>query len=153
MAIRDLSFEGAPVLTQVAAPVTDFDDTLAQLVRDMFETMYDAPGRGLAAPQVGVSQRVFVVDTDWKEADPAPKIFVNPEIVAQSSDIQTGQEACLSIPDKTFRVSRPTWVKMAWVDLDGVGHSGKFTGVQSVCICHELDHLNGLLITQTGVLE
>jgi len=149
--VRDLSYEGAAVLTQVASPVDRFDGVLADLVRDMFETMYAAPGRGLAAPQVGVSTRVFVVDTAWKDADPDPMCFVNPRIVAQSDVRHAGTEACLSIPEKSFSVSRPAWVEMAWDDLDGTPQRGRFDGVQAVCICHELDHLDGLLITQTGV--
>ena len=135
---------------QVAGPVERFDGALAALVRDMFETMYAAPGRGLAAPQVGVSTRVFVVDTDWKDAEPEPRCFINPQILAQSDARHTGTEACLSIPGRSFSVSRPVWIDMAWVDLDGAPQSGRFDGVKAVCICHELDHLDGLLITQTG---
>lgn len=152
MGLREIVFEGAPVLTQVAAPVTRFDDGLSDLVRDMFDTMYAAPGRGLAAPQIGVSLRVFVVDTKWKERDPDPMCFVNPRIVAQSDALNMGEEACLSIPDKRFSVARPVWVDMAWVDLDGAPQEARFDGVQAICICHELDHLNGILITQSGVL-
>ncbi len=136
----------------VAQPVVRFDAGLADLVSDMFETMYAAPGRGLAAPQVGVSERVFVIDTTWKDAEPEPMIFVNPQIVAQSQETSTGTEACLSIPGKSFQVSRPVWVDMAWQDLDGVSHSGRFEAVNAVCLCHELDHLDGILITQTGTL-
>ncbi len=130
-----------------------FDDNLATLVRDMFETMYAAPGRGLAAPQVGVSTRVFVVDTDWKDADPAPMIFINPEITSRSEEEALGTEACLSIPGKSFDVSRPLWVELRWRDLDGGVHHGRFEGVKAICICHEFDHLNGLLVTQTGTLQ
>ena len=151
--MRPLRFEGDPVLLETAMPVDAFDDTLATLVRDMFETMYDAPGRGLAAPQVGVSRRVFVVDTDWKEDDPAPMIFVNPQITAKAQEEAVGTEACLSIPDKSFDVSRPLWVELTWQDLDGVTQQGRFSGVQAVCICHEFDHLEGLLITQTGTRQ
>lgn len=152
MALRPLRFDGDLVLLQIAQPVERFDESLSALVLDMFETMYAAPGRGLAAPQVGVSQRVFVVDTTWKEGDPSPMIFVNPKIVAQSSEQETGHEACLSIPDKTYEVSRPRWVDLAWQDLDGATLEGRFEGVQSVCVCHELDHLDGRLINQTGTL-
>jgi len=153
LAIRPIRFEGDPVLLQTAAAVDQFDEGLAALVRDMFETMYDAPGRGLAAPQVGVSRRLFVVDTDWKEADPTPMIFVNPKITARADEQAIGTEACLSIPDKSFDVSRPVWVDLAWQDLDAVWHQARFTGVQAICICHEFDHLNGLLITETGTLQ
>nr|WP_281493267.1 peptide deformylase [Yoonia sp. F2084L] len=153
MAVRPLRFEGDPVLLQTAAAVDQFDDDLAVLVRDMFETMYAAPGRGLAAPQIGVSRRVFVVDTDWKEAEPAPMIFVNPQITARATHEVQGTEACLSIPGKSFDVMRPAWVEVAWQDLDGTAQQARFDGVQAICVCHELDHLNGLLITQTGTLQ
>ncbi len=148
--MRDISLEGAPVLLETAASVTEFGVTLGNLVRDMFETMYAASGRGLAAPQVAVSLRVFVVDTAWKDADPEPMLFVNPQITAQSGTQTDGEEACLSIPGKRFRVSRPDWVELAWQDLDGAPQSGRFEGMQAVCICHEFDHLNGVLITQSG---
>lgn len=152
MAVRDIRLEGDPVLLQIAQPVTQFDADLAMLVRDMFDTMYAAPGRGLAAPQIGVGQRIFVVDTKWKEADPEPLIFVNPRITARADDELHGAEACLSIPGKSFQVPRPAWVEMIWQDLDTVSHSGRFDGVEAVCLCHELDHLDGILITQTGAL-
>jgi len=151
LALREICYEGAPVLLATAAPVSKFDDALGHLIRDMFETMYAAPGRGLAAPQVGVSQRVFVVDTEWKEADPEPMLFVNPRIVTQADTQIDGEEACLSIPDKRFRVSRPAWVELVWQDLDGVVQKGRFEGMKAVCICHELDHLNGILITKSGM--
>lgn len=153
MAVRALRFEGDLVLLRLATPIDEFDDDLAVLVRDMFETMYAAPGRGLAAPQVGVSQRVFVVDTDWKEADPAPMIFVNPQVKARAEEEVVGTEGCLSIPGKSFDVARPAWVEMVWQDLDGAPHEGRFEGIQAVCVCHELDHLDGLLITQTGTQQ
>ena len=151
--MRDLRFEGDPVLLETALAVDQFDEDLATLVRDMFETMYAAPGRGLAAPQVGVSQRVFVVDTEWKEADPAPMIFINPTVDDRAAQEVVGTEACLSIPGKSFDVRRPVWVDMTWQDLDGAAHKGRFEGVQAVCVLHELDHLDGLLITQTGTLQ
>ena len=150
MAIRPLRFEGDPVLLEIAAPAAVFDDALATLVRDMFETMYAATGRGLAAPQIGESARVFVVDMQWKEHEPDPMIFVNPQITAHAEAETTGQEACLSIRGKSFDVSRPVWVELTWQDLDGAVHQGRFDGPLGVCICHELDHLDGLLITQTG---
>lgn len=153
MAARNLRFEGDPVLLETARPVDRFDEALADLVRDMFETMYAAPGRGLAAPQVGVSQRVFVVDTEWKETDPAPMIFINPAVADRAADEVVGTEACLSIPGKSFDVRRPSWVEMTWQDLDGVVHKGRFEDVQAVCVLHELDHLDGLLISQTGTLQ
>ncbi|MEO1637645.1 MAG: peptide deformylase [Pseudomonadota bacterium] len=148
-----LRFEGDPVLAQVALPVTDFDQALAQLAEGMLETMYDAPGRGLAGPQVGLSQRIFVVDTEWKEGAPAPMVFVNPVIVASSGARADGNEACLSIPDKAYTVSRPLWIDAVWQDAEGGGHAARFTGAKAVCFCHELDHLNGVLISDHGVLQ
>ncbi len=152
MAVRPLRYDGDLVLLQVAPPIESFDEGLSALVLDMFETMYAAPGRGLAAPQVGVSRRLFVVDTDWKEGEPAPMVFINPQIVAQSSELVLGEEGCLSIPDKTFEVARPAWVELVWQDMDGAQLRGRFEGVQAVCICHELDHLDGKMINQTGTL-
>lgn len=153
MTLRALRFEGDPLLLQVSEPVTQFDDALATLISDMFETMYAAPGRGLAAPQIGVSKRVFVVDTTWKEAEPTPMIFVNPRIVAQSDAQSTGTEACLSIPGKSYDVTRPAWVQVAWQDVEGNDCTGRFDGADAICICHENDHLDGILITQTGQLR
>lgn len=151
MSVLDLRFDGDPVLRDIAAPVAAFDAGLARLVADMFDTMYAAPGRGLAAPQVGVSQRVFVTDVTWKEGDRTPIAFVNPQIVAQSDDRQSGSEACLSIPDRQFDVPRPVWVEARWIDVDGTVHEARFDGSQAICFCHELDHLNGVLITDHGV--
>ena len=152
MAVLDLRFDGDPVLRAMAEPVTVFDADLARLVADMFDTMYAAPGRGLAAPQVGISRRVFVTDVTWKDADPTPIAFVNPQIMAQSDQTQTGTEGCLSIPGLSFDVPRPTWVQIRWQDTSGATQEARFDGMQAVCSCHELDHLNGILITDTGIL-
>ncbi len=151
MAVLDLRFLGDDVLYAVAAPVTGFDPALAQLANDMLDTMYAAPGRGLAAPQVGVSQRIFVTDVTWKEAKPTPLVFVNPQITAQSDETKVGPEGCLSIPDRSFDVSRPVWIDMKWQGLNGTENSARFDGMQAICACHELDHLNGVLITQSGL--
>jgi peptide deformylase len=149
----DLRFDGDPVLRAVAAPVTAFDDDLELLVAEMLATMYVAPGRGLAAPQVGVSQRVFVIDTTWKEGEPTPQAFVNPQIIARSETTATGVEACLSIPGRAFAVARPTWVELRWHDIAGKVQQGRFDGVEAICICHEYDHLDGVLITDIGVAQ
>jgi peptide deformylase len=151
VAVQDLRFIGDAVLIAVAEPVVDFDPGLARLADDMLETMYAAPGRGLAAPQVGISQRIFVIDVTWKETEPTPLVFVNPQITAQSDALQTGPEGCLSIPDRTFDVPRPIWVDMIWQSVDGTEQTARFEGMQAICACHELDHLNGVLITDTGV--
>ena len=149
----DLRFDGDPVLRAVAAPVTAFDDELELLVAEMLATMYAAPGRGLAAPQLGVSQRVFVIDTTWKDGDANPQAFVNPQIMARSDTTATGVEACLSIPGRSFAVARPTWVELRWQDIAGAVQQGRFDGVAAICICHEYDHLDGVLITDIGVAQ
>ena len=149
----DLRFDGDPVLRAVAAAVTAFDDDLALLVAEMLATMYAAPGRGLAAPQVGVSQRVFFIDTTWKDGDPDPQAFVNPQIIARSKTTATAVEACLSIPDRAFAVTRPIWVDMRWQDIAGDVQQGRFDGVAAICVCHEYDHLEGVLITDVGVAQ
>lgn len=151
MALREVCLIGEPVLRAVATSVAEFDQDLATLIADMFETMYAAPGRGLAAPQVGVSSRVFVTDVTWKDGPRTPIAFVNPEVVSQAEDVVTGPEACLSIPDRAFDVDRPAWVEARWQDVDGAAHSARFEGPQAICFCHELDHLNGVLITDHGV--
>lgn len=151
MAVLELRFLGDAVLSAIADPVVIFDAALARLADDMLETMYAAPGRGLAAPQVGISQRIFVTDVTWKDAAPSPLVFVNPQITAQSDEIQTGPEGCLSIPDRSFDVPRPIWADMSWQAVDGTAQSARFEGMQAICACHELDHLNGVLITDTGV--
>jgi peptide deformylase len=133
-----------PVLRQVCAPVTVFDDALRALIADMFATMYAAPGRGLAAPQVGQAVRVFVMDVGWKTGDPAPVVFVNP-VLTLSTDRAEGPEGCLSIPDTFCDVDRAQSVQVTWQDADGKAQSAAFTGFAAVCIQHEADHLDGIL--------
>ena len=109
-----------PVLRATAGPVEAFDGGLRDLARDLLETMYEAPGRGLAAPQVGLPLRLFVMDVAWKEGDPDPRVFVNPEVLGSSEERVTREEGCLSIPGRLSRVSRPAEVALRWQDLDGV---------------------------------
>jgi len=134
-----------PVLREVARPVAEFDAELGTLARDMLETMYDAPGRGLAAPQVGLGLRLFVMDVAWKEGTPEPQVFVNPEIVEASAEAVTREEGCLSIPGRTSRVARPAEVALRWRDLDGAEREGRFEGFAATCVQHEIDHLDGIL--------
>ncbi len=133
-----------PVLRAVAVPVTRFDEGLARLAEEMLDTMYAAPGRGLAAPQVGVSQRLFVMDATWKDGPRRPCVFVNPEIVAGEGRV-TGPEACLSIPGRTVQVERDAAVTVRWQDLGGAAHEARFDGFEAICIQHETDHLDGVL--------
>ena len=142
-----------PVLREISAPVLTADDALRDLIRDMFETMYDATGRGLAAPQVGVLSRVFVTDTTWKEGVVAPRAFVNPELLWTSPAQQENEEGCLSIADHPVRVSRPEKIELMWLDEAGHQHRGAFDGFDAACICHELDHLDGKLILDYEAME
>ncbi|MEL6690315.1 MAG: peptide deformylase [Pseudomonadota bacterium] len=143
--IRDLVLHPDPRLGDVSKPVTRFD-AVGTLVRDMFDTMYDAPGRGLAAVQIGFMQRVFVMDAGWKEGTPTPMVFVNPIITARSDDEVVNEEGCLSIPDTPRRVSRPAQVSLRWQDENGLPHEGTFEGFEAACIQHEFDHLEGRTI-------
>lgn len=135
-----------PRLAQPCAPV-DLGDMarLSSLVGDMFETMYTAPGRGLAAPQVGQMLRLFVMDCGWKEGDMAPLACINPEILQAASTHVPGDEGCLSIPGVTAQVLRPEWVVLGWTGLDGARHSRRLQGFEARCAQHELDHLDGVL--------
>ncbi len=136
-----------PVLREVAAPVESFDDGLRTLAQDMLETMYEAPGRGLAAPQIGLPMRLFVMDVAWKDGDPEPHVFVNPVVVGASEERVTREEGCLSIPGRLSRVTRPGEVSLRWQDLDGAEREGRFGGFAATCVQHEIDHLDGILCT------
>ena len=147
MAARPVLTVPDPILRQVCTPVEVFNQSLAELTDDMLASMYDAKGRGLAAPQIGVTQRVFVMDSSWKEGAPAPLVFVNPEILARSEETSTYEEGCLSIPGKTTHVRRPSQVTVAWKNVTGESEKRVFDGFAATCIQHEIDHLNGILCT------
>ncbi|MGR3501755.1 peptide deformylase [Pseudaestuariivita sp.] len=144
--LRPVVLHPAEVLREVCTPVTTFDGALGRLAVDMLRTMYAAQGRGLAAPQVGETLRLFVMDTAWKEEAPAPQVFVNPRVIAASTETATREEGCLSIPDQPVRVTRPAWVDLTWQDLAGTEHTARFDGFASACVQHEIDHLDGILI-------
>jgi len=133
-----------PRLAQRCAPVGAGED-LSALISEMFATMYDAPGRGLAAPQVGVMKRFFVMDVTWKEGTPSPEVMINPEITDRSATLVEGEEGCLSIPGITAVVSRPDWVVIDWTDAEGRRQSRRLDGFAARCAQHELDHLDGLV--------
>jgi peptide deformylase len=143
--IRPIAKLPDPVLREVARPVSEFDAELGALAKDMLETMYDAPGRGLAAPQIGLGMRLFVMDVAWKEGTPEPQVFVNPKIVDASEEVVTREEGCLSIPGRTSRVARPVEVALRWQGLDGAEREGRFEGFAATCVQHEIDHLDGIL--------
>lgn len=132
-----------PALRQVCAGLPDDPEALAL---DMLATMYAAPGRGLAAPQLGLPWRMFVMDVDWKAGTPAPLIALDPVISDPSDATATRSEGCLSIPDRTIEVTRPAEVTLQWTDLAGNRRSQRLTGIAATCAQHEMDHLDGILI-------
>jgi peptide deformylase len=134
-----------PRLSTRCAPAGPPDDALRRLAADMLETMYAAPGRGLAGPQVGEMRRIFVIDVQWKEGTPAPMVFLDPEIVWRSAETTVGPEGCLSIPGVVAEVERAAGIEIAWHDLDGLRHTRRFDGFAAICIQHETDHLDGLV--------
>lgn len=133
-----------PLLSQPCADAVP-GDGLRQLAADMLETMYAAPGRGLAAPQVGRLVRMFVMDVGWKDAAPDPQVFVNPTIVELLGERVTGLEGCLSIPGPVTEVERSAQVHLRWTDLEGALHEAVLTGFAAICAQHEHDHLQGIL--------
>ncbi len=133
-----------PILRQTAIPVAEITDGTRQLLDDMAATMYNAPGIGLAAPQVNLSQRVIVIDCG-KDDEPELRKMVNPEIVSASDTRSIVEEGCLSIPDQTADVERPAEVKVRYLDENGDSQSLVATGLLATCVQHEIDHLNGVL--------
>ena len=133
------------VLKRVSTAVDGVDDALRALMDDMLETMYDAPGIGLAAIQVGVAKRVIVMDLAKGEDPPAPRYFVNPKILWTSQDTAPYEEGCLSVPDIYDEVERPTKVKLSYLDYHGAAVEEDAEGLFAVCIQHEMDHLDGVL--------
>lgn len=126
--------------------MTEFDADLSALVDDMFDTMYDAPGRGLAAPQIGVLSRVFVMDATWKDGPGEPIALINPRITWASQNMAVLEEGCLSIPDTPRNVARPDKVRVVWQDVKGDWHEAGFDGFAAAVVQHEADHLDGRLI-------
>jgi len=132
-------------LSAECAPIIEITDDVRLLAADMLETMYVAPGRGLAAPQVGEMQRLFVMDATWKEGVPDPMICINPKITSISATTTTNGEGCLSIPGVEAQVSRPDCIRMVWTDLSGTRREADLTGFAALCAQHELDHLDGVV--------
>ena len=164
MAIREILEVPDPRLKTVSEPVTEFGDELNELVSDMFETMYAAPGIGLAAIQVGVPKRVLVIDLqpEDEDAEPEPcnhdghehvpyptkkepRVFITPEILDPAEDLASYQEGCLSVPDIFADVDRPATCRVRYQDLEGETHEEDMEGLMATCIQHEMDHLEGIL--------
>lgn len=147
MTIRQLVLHPDLRLKKVCAPVEQVDDGIRALMDDMLETMYDAPGIGLAACQIGVLKRVFVMDcANTSEGEsPSPICLVNPEIIEFSEDVREYEEGCLSIPGHTGLVERPTQVRVKYLDRENTPQEQTFNGLWATCAQHEIDHLNGKL--------
>jgi peptide deformylase len=145
MSIRPILTAPDPRLRQVSKPVEKVDDELRALMDDMLETMYDAPGIGLAAIQIGVPLRVIVMDLAGKDEEPEPRYFVNPEILDPSEDMSVYEEGCLSVPEYYDEVERPARCRVKYLDYDGKEHVLDADGLLATCIQHEMDHLEGVL--------
>ena len=150
MAIRPIIEAPDPRLRVKSTPVEVVDDDVRALVADMFDTMYEAPGIGLAAIQIGVPKRVLVIDLQEEEGEDGqplrnPRVFINPEFYDPSDDSSVYNEGCLSVPDQYAEVERPAVVHARWLDEQGLQHEEKLEGLMATCLQHEMDHLEGIL--------
>ena len=145
MAVRDIIKLPEPLLKTVSAPVPAVSDDVRALVKDMFDTMYAAPGIGLAAVQIGVSKRIVVTDVAKDDQPKSPLCFINPEVVWQSEETAEYEEGCLSIPEVFDKVVRPAEVRVRYMDLEGEEQVMQCSGLLATCIQHEIDHINGIL--------
>ena len=147
MALREILIVPDPRLKKECEPVAEVNDEIRELLNDMLETMYAAPGIGLAAPQIGVMKRVVVMDVSDDKDKPEPIKLINPEIIWESEDTSVYQEGCLSIPEQYADVERPAEVGLRYLDENGKEHEIEADGLLATCIQHELDHLDGILFT------
>lgn len=146
MSIRPILIHPDPRLKKIATQVESVTDELKKLASDMLDTMYDAPGIGLAAPQIGVSKRMIVMDCIKEEgAEPEPMVLINPEVIWGSEALNTYEEGCLSIPEQYGEVQRPAEVEVRWLDVEGQIREAKFDKLWATCVQHEIDHLEGKL--------
>ncbi len=151
--IRDILIHPDPRLKKPCDPVAKVTPEISQLASDMLDTMYAAPGIGLAAPQIGAMLRVIVMDC-IKDGPPEPMVLLNPVVIWTSEDLSTYDEGCLSIPDQYAEVKRPASVTVRWLDLTGADQERQFDGLWATCVQHEIDHLNGkLFIDYLGPLK
>lgn len=145
MSVLDIVLWPDPRLADTCAPIDEITDEIRVLTQDMLDTMYSAKGRGLAASQVGVMQRVFVMDIGWKEGRSDPLICINPMLQEIGEERATLEEGCLSIPGVLADVNRPAQVQMVWSSLEGGRYVQSFEGFGAACVQHELDHLDGIV--------
>lgn len=142
---RDIIILPDKQLRLISKPVDKITPDIRTLVDDMFQTMYDAPGIGLAAIQVAVPLRLITMDLSKKEGEKEPRVFINPEILASSEEMSVYEEGCLSIPEYYEEVERPARVRVRFMDIDGKVQEEDAEGLYATCIQHEIDHLNGVL--------
>lgn len=160
MAILEILQVPHPGLRAVARPVAEVNDDVRKIVSDMFDTMYDARGIGLAATQVGIEQRIVVIDLQEQVEDPEgegpegervakpvrkPLVYINPELISISEELSSYNEGCLSIPEQYAEVERPASCRARWLDARGERHEGEFDGLLATALQHEIDHLDGVL--------
>jgi peptide deformylase len=145
MAVRPILVIPDQRLRSVADPIVEVDEEIRTLAKDMLDTMYDAPGIGLAAPQIGVMKRIVVIDVAGEGETPDPMVLINPEITRFGDEMQVTEEGCLSIPELYYEVERPNAVTVKYTDLDGNEVVKDTEGKLAVCVQHELDHLDGVL--------
>ncbi|MEH7879485.1 peptide deformylase [Rhizobium laguerreae] len=145
MTIKPLIILPDPVLRQLSKPIERVDSDLQRLADDMLETMYDAPGIGLAAIQIGVPLRMLVIDISREGEEKQPQVFINPEILTSSDERSVYEEGCLSIPDYYAEVERPATVSVKYLDRNGKEQTVEADGLLATCLQHEIDHLNGVL--------
>ena len=145
MAIRKIVKLPDPILKKISQPVERVDDELRGLADDMIATMYDAPGIGLAAVQIGVLRRLLVVDIAKEDEPRSPQVFINPEILWNSEELSEYEEGCLSIPEVFDNIQRPAEVRVSYLDRDGKPHETRYDGLMATVLQHEIDHLNGIL--------
>ena len=145
MAVLPILVAPNPVLKKKAEPVEKVDAEIVQLMNDMLDTMYDAPGIGLAAPQVGVSKRILVMDVSRDDEEAKPLRMANPEVIWESEELMTYEEGCLSFPEQYAEVDRPAQVKVRFLDENNETREIEADGLLATCVQHEIDHLDGVV--------
>jgi peptide deformylase len=145
MTIKPLIILPDPLLRQTSAPIQTVDADLLKLADDMLETMYDAPGIGLAAIQIGIPKRMLVIDVSREDEEKNPQVFINPQVVRSSDERSVYEEGCLSIPEYYAEVERPAVINVTYIGRDGKQHELEADGLLATCLQHEIDHLNGVL--------
>jgi len=145
MAIKKILTIPNPILREKSSPVKEENSEIKDILKDMLETMYNAPGIGLAAIQIGVPKRLVVMDISKEPEKKNPMFFVNPEIISKSEELSTYEEGCLSIPNQFAKIQRSNFCKVKFLDFNGEKKEIKAEGLLSTCIQHEVDHLNGIL--------